>query len=107
MLEDWEKIQEHFNITAGLKIYWHKGYRGTTGRYVHWKDEEYVATTIQDDVKWFFNKDGRKIVRMTLIHEAIHAKGLRHDVKGRSMGYYSNQTKDTYSQPFYKEIFDD
>ena len=32
-----------------------------------------------------------------LVHEVLHAKGMRHDAKSRQMGYYSNPERDTYS----------
>jgi len=105
ILEDWEQIQNYFGKRLKLKIYWHKWYVGKTGRFVKWKNEEYVATTLKDDVNWFFNEGGRENVRLTLIHEMLHAIGFRHDYRGRKKGFYASPSKDTYSKSFLDKIF--
>ncbi len=39
-----------------------------------------------------------------LLHELLHVRGLRHDNKARSAGYYSNPSRDTLSKTVYLRL---
>ena len=49
--------------------------------------------------------DDRDEFRERLMHEYLHAKGLRHTLKARELGYYSAWTKDTLSEKVCDWIF--
>lgn len=39
-----------------------------------------------------------------LVHEVLHAAGIRHDARSRKLGYYSNPNRDRYSPRVYRQI---
>ena len=106
--EDWDKIMSHYNKARDLRIYWFDRL-GTRGSNVSFPSSDtalpYVTITVCDNYHWFFSPEGRRSVRRTLVHEAIHAfEYLHHDSYGHKLGYYTGM-KDTYTPQRVREIF--